>query len=169
MKKILYIIPGILSLVALPAKAICPVCVVAVGAGLGLSKYLGIDDTISGLWIGGLTVALIAWTINWFNKKNWKFGNKIIRNILTAIIYYALIAWPLISGNLIGDPANTLWGLDKLILGIVTGSILFGLTSWWYIDLKKKNNNRAHFPFQKVIMPLVVLALFSLIFYFLTK
>lgn len=56
-------------LFALPAKAACPVCVVAVGAGLGLSEYLGIDDSIAGIWIGGLLIALTIWTINWFNKK----------------------------------------------------------------------------------------------------
>ena len=37
---------------AIPAKAICPVCTVAVGAGIGLSRWLGIDDSITGLWIG---------------------------------------------------------------------------------------------------------------------
>ncbi len=35
------------------AQAICPICTIAVGAGVGFSRYLGIDDTIAGLWIGG--------------------------------------------------------------------------------------------------------------------
>jgi hypothetical protein len=74
------------SLAALPAKAVCPVCIVAVGAGLGLSQYLGIDDTISGVWIGGLTAAVAAWTINWFNKKNWSFGSKSWRDVITDSI-----------------------------------------------------------------------------------
>ena len=76
-----------LGFFALPAKAICPVCIVAVGAGLGLSEYLGIDDSIAGVWIGGMLVAMIIWTIDWFNKKNWKFGNKDLRDVLTTIIY----------------------------------------------------------------------------------
>jgi len=32
--------------------AVCPVCTVAAGAGVGLSRWLGIDDIIIGLWVG---------------------------------------------------------------------------------------------------------------------
>ncbi len=30
-------------------KAVCPVCTVAIASGVGLCRYLGIDDLISGL------------------------------------------------------------------------------------------------------------------------
>ncbi|MBU2028952.1 hypothetical protein KJ761_03645, partial [Patescibacteria group bacterium] len=69
-------------------QAICPVCTIAVGAGVGFTRYLGIDDTISGLWIGGLTVSIIMWTINWLNKKNIHFKG---RKIITTLGYYLLI------------------------------------------------------------------------------
>lgn len=36
----------------------CPVCTVAIGVGVGLCRYLGIDDLITGLWIGALLLAL---------------------------------------------------------------------------------------------------------------
>ena len=49
--------------------AICPICTLAVGAGVGLSRWLGVDDTVTGLWIGGLTVSMILWTIFWADKK----------------------------------------------------------------------------------------------------
>ena len=66
-------------LMALPAKAVCPVCTVAVVAGLGLSRWLGIDDSVSGLWIGAVTVSISMWTINWLHKKKWHFkGSKIV-------------------------------------------------------------------------------------------
>ena len=132
-KKLTIIGAGALSLLfALPAKAICPVCVVAVGAGLGLSEYLGIDDSIAGVWIGGLLVSMIAWNINWFNKKNWLFGNKDLRDILLTIIYYTLVIWPLMTKNLIGNPFNKVWGVDKLLLGISVGSLVFLLTNQYY-------------------------------------
>ena len=169
-KKLTIIGAGALSLLfALPAKAICPVCVVAVGAGLGLSEYLGIDDSIAGVWIGGLLVSMIAWNINWFNKKNWLFGNKDLRDILLTIIYYTLVIWPLMTKNLIGNPFNKVWGVDKLLLGISVGSLVFLLTNLSYNYLKKKNNNHAYFPFQKVVMPVGALLIFSFIFYFITK
>lgn len=160
---------AIFGLSALPAKAVCPVCVVAVGAGLGLSQYLGIDDSISGVWIGGLTAAVAAWTINWFNKKKWDFGNKTGRDIITVIAYYLMVFWPLLNQNLIGHPANKLFGIDKLALGAALGSLAFTGASLWYENLKKKNNGHAYFPFQKVAMPFGSLAILSIIFYFLTK
>ena len=156
-------------LAAIPAKAVCPVCVVAVGAGLGLSEYLGIDDSVAGLWIGGLTAAVAAWNINWFNKKNWDFGNKDLRDILTVIAYYALVYWPLYLKDMIGHPDHKLFGIDKLILSGVIGSLAFTGLSLWYLTLKKKNGGHAHFPFQKVAMPFGGLLILSLLFYFLTK
>jgi len=153
---------------ALKAQAVCPVCVVAVGAGLGLSEYLGIDDTIAGIWIGGLLVALIIWTINWLNKKNWLGDNKDWRDILIVVLYYGLTLWPLWGQGFIGNPANRFWGLDKLIIGIGAGSVGFLIMTLWY-DKIKKRRGRAYFPFQKVAMPVGALAVLSLVFYFLTN
>jgi len=167
MKKIFYFLGGLLGLIALPAKAVCPVCIVAVGAGLGLSEYLGIDDSIAGLWIGGLLVALSIWTINWFNKKNWTLGNKDLRDIIVFILYYGLTIWPLWAKNFIGSFDNRLFGVDKLIIGITLGSIFFATSSAWYNYLKRKNNNHAYFPFQKVVMPISALLILSLIFQFI--
>ncbi|MFA6369889.1 MAG: hypothetical protein WCX09_02850 [Patescibacteria group bacterium] len=150
-------------------QAVCPVCVVAVGAGLGASRYLGIDDAIAGLWIGGLTMAMIMWTINWLRpklgqRKAWpliKWG--------TIILFIALIAWPLNSQGFLGHPLNKLWGMDKILLGSILGALVFWIMSALYVYLKKENNGKAYFPFQKVIMPFGALTFFSFIFYFLTK
>jgi len=107
------------------AQAVCPVCTIGVVAGLGLARWLKIDDTITGLWIGGATVMLIMWTFVFLDKKNIKFPG---RNIITIIAYYALVFWPLRSLELIGHEQHTIWGMDKLIFSIVLGSIsLFGL------------------------------------------
>lgn len=168
-KKLLFLTLPFSALFALPAKAICPVCVVAVGAGLGLSEYLGIDDTIAGVWIGGLLVSMIAWTINWFNTKNWKLGNKDLRDILITIIYYVAIIWPLMTQDFIGHPWNKLFGIDKLILGIIFGSLGFLGAMLWYNDIKKKNNGHAQFPFQKVAWPLGALIILSFVFYLIIR
>ena len=168
-KTITPILIGALTLMALPAKAVCPVCIVAVGAGLGLSRYLGIDDTITGLWIGGLTVAMIMWTINWARPKIKKIKTAPYWNALIVVAHYAMIAWPLATQNFIGHPLNKIWGIDKIILGITLGSLLFFGISKLYLYLKKNNNNHAYFPCQKVVMPFGALAFASLIFYLLTR
>jgi len=157
---------GLNFLLLTPVQAVCPICTIAVGVGLGLSRYLGVDDTISGLWIGAITVSVSLWTINWLNKKNWRFKG---RKILTFVVWYALIVLPLFFTNIVGHPLNKIWGIDKLLLGIIFGSIIFATNALWYEYLKKKNNGKALFPFQKITMPVVSLALGSGIFYFLTK
>lgn len=146
--------------------AMCPVCTVAAGAGLGLAKWLGIDDTISGLWIGGFTVSLIMWTIIWLEKKSYRFK---FRKILVTLFYFLAIVLPLYWQNIIGHPYHKLWGVDKLLLGIFIGSIVFYITSKWYLVIKAKNNNHAQFAFQKIVMTLSSLLILSGIFYLITK
>ena len=151
---------------SLQAFAICPLCTIAVAAGVGLSRYLGIDDTITGLWIGGLTVSMILWTIDWFDRKNFKF---IGRNFITAILYYLFIVFPLYFYDVLGHPLNVLWGVDKLFLGIAIGSVVFFIGAIWYFYIKKNNDGHAYFPFQKVVMPIAPLIILSIVFYFITK
>jgi hypothetical protein len=171
MKKILIFVLSIFGLNLLMAKqalAVCPICTIAVGAGVGLSRWLGIDDSITGLWIGGLTVSMITWTISWFDKKNIQFKGRIFVTILS---YYLLIVIPLYFMGIMGNPLNTICacGLDKLIIGIVTGSGAFWFGAEWYFHLKEKNGGHAYFPFQKVVMPISPLIIMSLLFYFLTR
>ena len=150
------------------ALAVCPVCTVAVASGVGASRSLGVDDLIIGLWVGALIVSMILWTIDWLNKKNINFKG---RNVLTVIAYFALIIIPLYTMDIIGHPLNSLCGcgLDHLSLGIAVGAIVFWLGVLSYEYLKKKNNGRAYFPFQKVVMPILPIIILSIIFYFLTK
>lgn len=167
-KKIYLIISFVLAnFILVPAaKAVCPVCTLTVGAFVGLSRWLKIDDTISGIWIGALTVSMFMWTINWLNNKNIRFMG---RKIIIFISYYGLIIASLYYIHFMGNPENKIWGYDKLGMGIVWGSIIFYAAEKIYDYLKVKNNNRAYFPWQKVAMPVVGLLIASGIFYFLTK
>lgn len=167
-KKILVLITPLLFLFSFPqnTNAFCPVCTVAVGAGVGLSRWLGIDDTVIGLWIGALTVSLIMWTINWLNQKKIKF---IGRKIIVTVVYYLLIVVPLFYTGIMGHPLNKLWGIDRLLIGIIIGSIAFLASVLIYDMLKKRNNGRSYFRSQKIVMPVGTLIVLSLIFYILTK
>jgi hypothetical protein len=149
-----------------PVWAVCPVCAVTVGAGVGFSRWLGVDDTITGVWIGGLTVSMIIWTLNWLDKRGVSFKGK---KLLTALLYYSAIIVPLYLKGIIGAPYNTFCGCDKLVFGIAAGSLAFLLAVLSYDYLKKKNGGRAYFPFQKVVMPVGILIITSIVFYYLTK
>lgn len=148
------------------AQAVCPLCTVAVGAGLGLSRWLGIDDTVSGLWVGALLVSLVLWTNDWLEKKDKKFKG---RGLVILFIYIVFLFVPLYWAGIIGHPFNQIWGIDKLILGSFFGALAFFAGVIWYESLKKKNNGHAHFPFQKIVMPILPIIILSAVFYFLTK
>lgn len=168
LKKYLSIIPvALLALsVALPAKAVCPVCTIAVGACVGLARWLKIDDTISGLWIGGLIISLIAWTLSWFNAKQWRFWG---REVLVVVFYFASIIIPFYYKGFIGHPLNKCGGVDKLLLGMTIGSAGFLAGMIIHHFFKKHHGGRVYFLFQKVVLPIIPLAILSAVFYFVTK
>jgi len=140
----------------------CPVCTIAVGAGVGLCRYLGIDDLISGTWIGGLIVSLIFWTIDWLNKREIHF---LFRKILVSVFFYFIVITPLYWLGIMGHPENKFWGIDKLLFGIISGSLAFILSVLFHNFLIKKNQGKVFFYFQKVVIPISFLVILSLIFY----
>lgn len=165
MKKNILILSLFSLLLAGQAMAVCPVCTIAVVGGVTLSEYLGIDDLIAGLWIGGLIVSMSLWTIEWLNNKNIKF---MLRKPLIFIGYGYLTYYSLETANLLKN-CQTLWGYNKLILGSVIGMIIF--SAGVIIDkiMRQKTEGKAKFPFQKVVMPVGALAIVSIVFYFITK
>jgi hypothetical protein len=169
MIKKIYLSLAAIAIFLVPVKtalAVCPVCTVAVIGGVGLSRYLGVDDAITGLWIGGLAVSMVLWTIDWMNRKSIKFP---FRKLVIWAGYYLIIVVPLFTTGIVGHPLNKLWGIDKLLLGIIFGS--FGLLAGTeaYPKVKEKNGGKSHFPFEKIAFAVSPLAILSLIFYFIIK
>lgn len=166
-KKIYLPILSFIGLIAAKtASAVCPVCTVAVGACVGLARWLKIDDRITGLWIGALIVSMIWWTIDYLNKKNIRFYG---RKIIITFGYYLAVLLPLKFTNIIGHPFNECWGLDKLLWGVIIGSAAFLLLSVLHLKLKQKNQNKSYFPYQRVILPVVPLLVLSFALYFVLK
>ncbi|MBD3300364.1 MAG: hypothetical protein GF347_03355 [Candidatus Moranbacteria bacterium] len=167
----IYLILASMVLVLIPlnkvlAVAVCPVCTVAAGAALGLSRYLGVDDTITGVWIGALMVSLVVLTIRWLDKKKIKFY---FRKILVVLIYYLSLIIPLYKLDFVGIKNNTFCGIDKLIFGILAGTFGIWIGAFMHKELKKKNNDKVYFPFQPVVVAILPLIIFSVILYFATK
>lgn len=155
-------------LVLLPTKslAFCPVCTIGVVAGVGFSRYLGIDDTITATWLGAMTLAFVVLTERWFDKKKIKF---FLRWLLDAIIYYGLIIFALFRWDLTGHPHNKIIGVDKILFGMIVGTAAMALGYYVHVLLKKKNHNKSYFPFQKVVLPITPLVILSIVFYFVTR
>ncbi|MDD4990557.1 MAG: hypothetical protein PHW31_04635 [Candidatus Pacebacteria bacterium] len=148
------------------AKAVCPVCTIAVTTCVGLARWLKVDDRITGLWVGGLIVSLIIWTIDYLNRKNIRFQGK---KIFVVVGYYVIVVVPLYFTGIIGHPLNECWGIDKLLFGIIAGSVIFVIAALLHNYLKKKNNSKSYFPLQKAVFPVGFLAVASLIIYLIIR
>ncbi len=145
----------------------CPVCTVTVIAGLGLSRLLGIDDTVVSIWIGAFVLSFSFATLNWIEKKWPKI--KIRRFTLPIVaLMYLLVFLPLKMNHSIGLPLNRLWGIDKIILGTIVGSILF-LIGAWADKKERKIKGKQLFQFQKVVFPIIGLIIGSIVFWLITK
>ena len=154
-----------MSMVAGAAFAVCPVCTVAVGAGLEGARLLGVEDVITGVWAGGLILSMSIWTANWMRGKGIR---NIVWYVLNYVLYYALLMGvyfvpadsPIVKFN-----DKCMWGIDQFLLGAVTGSIVFLLMQRWYQKIKAENNGHAKYPFQKVVMSFCGLLIVTLVFW----
>lgn len=150
--------------------AVCPVCTVAVGAGVGFSRYLGIDDVISGIWVGGLILSSALWLKDILKDKLKKHLKKrtLLKKILPISVFvltFVLFIIPLKFAGIIGNELNRYYGIDKVILGILVGSLAFWFGECIHGYLLRKNSNRVYFPFQKVEIPIISLLIATIILY----
>ena len=144
----------------------CPVCTVTVIAGLGISRFFGIDDALTSLWIGAFILSFSYITIDWIEKKWPKL--KIKRFTVPVIaLMYLLVLIPLKTTGAIGISGNTLWGIDKIILGVAVGSLVF-LAGAWADKKVRKVRGKQFFPYQKVAFPVFSLILASVVMFLVT-
>ena len=116
---------------------------------------------VAGIWVGAFLAILGYWIIKFFDKKKWNFFG---RNALILALSVASIGF-IYLGQVTYNPC-TYFGflkLDAILFGTIIGAILFILTEKLYDFMKAKNNGHAHFPFEKVVLPIVVLTIASFI------
>lgn len=145
----------------------CPVCTVTVVAGLGISRLLGIDDAITSIWIGGFVLSFSFVMTNWIDKK-WPRLMVNRYSLIIIALMYLLVLVPLKLNGSIGIAGNSLWGIDKILLGILIGSIVF-LIGIWKDKWLRKVLGKQLFPFQKVVFPVLSLIIASAIFWLITN
>ena len=144
---------------------VCPVCTIAVAAGVGILRSVGIDDLITGMWFGALIVSSIAWMISWLDKKNIHF---LFKKILVIVSFYILFIGPMYWFGYMKN-APEIYGYSRLIIGVILGSIIFILGVLADKYLRKINEDKQSVIYQKVIVPLTFLIISSVILYFLMK
>ncbi len=161
MKKILLLL-GMLFPFNLLANPACVVCTVAIGASLSIARKLGVDDCIVGLWAGAMLLMIGYWTIRFCDKKGWQFP--FYKPILIALslsmigfIYVSQLQYnPIIIG---------IFYMDSFLFSALCGALVFDLALRFYFWMKAKNGGHAHFPFEKVVVPILSLIILSGIFH----
>ena len=137
----------------------------AVAGGLGISRWIGIDDSVMGIWIGGLILSSGFWMADWASKKSWRIPYPKILSILLMVLF---VVPPLYMAKMIGLPGNTLWSIDKILLGTIVGSGLFYAGMRLDLWLRTTNENKVYIYYQKVIAPVFFLTIGSVIFFLIT-
>ena len=56
--------------------------------------------------------------------------------------------------------------LDPFLFSFLVGALVFAYTSKLYQWMKARNGGHAHFPFEKVVLPVVALLALSTYFYY---
>ena len=147
---------------AVLANPACAVCTVAIGASLGIARKLGVPDAVVGLWAGALLTLLGYWTILFFDKKGWHFRG---RDFLLMLLCIGTIGFIYIR-EVVYTPV-VIWNvfyLDPILFSTLLGMALFIYSQKLYQWMKARNNGHAHFPFEKVVLPVVWLLIASVYF-----
>ncbi len=155
----------VLTALSLPAQtwAVCPMCTAAVGAGLGVTRFLGIDDTIAGVWIGAVVLSSSLWLASWVKTKDWNLPKK---EWLAGSLLYLLLFSTLYLLGIAGNPVNTIFGIDKIVFGVVVGTLIFAFSTKVDHFLRTTNEGQVYVYYQKVILPMLFLSITSFILHF---
>lgn len=102
------------------------------------------------------------WYILYFDKKKWNF---LWRDQLFMILSNSMISFIYIR-KILYTPEVVLYSLyiDKILFSTTLGALLFIYVGQLYQWMKKKNGGHAHFPFEKVVLPLILLIIFNIWF-----
>lgn len=134
-----------------PVYASCPFCIATFAGGLFIAKKLGIDDLLVSIWISGLNTAIAFFIAS-------KIKEKAVNNpVFWSIIFYILAILYLWHTNQIGHLGNTLWGIDKVLLGMTVGLAISFFSVFIDKTLRLKNSGKVLFYYQKVIIPFILL------------
>ncbi len=142
----------------------CPLCVAGAAAGITLTRWVGVDDSITGIWIGGLLGAIAFWLSNSLGQRNKIFFNRIV-GLLVYVLIFASTLWSFYAFQLIIRMDN-IFGFDKLTFGMILGSIVFYLVDILNIFIKRKNGKRL-FPYQSMVFSLGSMLISSIAVYIL--
>lgn len=178
-KKLLFAYAPIISLIILPqlVSAHCPLCTAITGAGIGVARGMGVDNSIIGLFLGAFVVSTGLWFNNWLKKKKIVFP---FQEFLIVFASFILTIAPLyLTGIIINfEIVKSLpelsmlglevFGIDKLLFGTIVGILAIGV-SFSFSNYIKKRKGKVLFPYQGILFMIITLLILSEVFWVITR
>lgn len=161
-----FIFLSLFFLFPLSTKGVCPICTITTAGTVGLCRWLKIDDLLSGIWIGAFLVSFSLW-LSFFLKK--RFFSFPFQSFFILFFIYFLTLSSFYYFNLLGNTPNKIYNIERLLFGILTGTLCFPVAIGFHQFLRKLNKGKSFFSFQKIIIIFVFLIILTFVFYFIFK
>ena len=151
-------------------SAHCPLCAGAVGVAAVGASYMGIDNSIVGLFVGAFSISTGIWFAKKIKKKYFKFQSfsLVLSSFLLTVIPSAKVVNDLSYFKFVLFGLNKIYFIDKILVGSIIGALitLFAL----YLHNKiKQINGKVLIPYQGVFLTLILLIMISIPMYFMFK
>ena len=164
------LIIAIAFIVVLPSvMAHCPLCTGATIIGVGITRSFGLDDSIVGIFVGGMIVSTALWFDNILKRKDiGTKGNSKLRLVSLIILISILTLITFYYTGLFGrGNSYRILGVESILVGSLSGGVV-SLGSFYYSNhLKNKNNGKVLFNYQTIVISLIALILNTGLFAFL--
>jgi hypothetical protein len=143
-----------------PAHAHCPLCTAATGAAVAVTRFYGLSDAVVGLWIGALAVSMVLWFNKILKKQFVPLQGEmlVIASLLATVI-------PFYFAGLFSIPGNIIFGVDKLLFGILLGGFLTWIIPVLSRYIKAVNNGKVLFFRQTLILNIGTLVIISVLLF----
>ena len=160
----------VLSLIAFIAiipnvMAHCPLCTAGTIVGVGITRSLGWDDSIVGIFVGAMIGSSALW-INNICRKRSTGGNAFLRISSITFATFVLTILSFYYAGIFG-PANIyrIFGMEKILFGVISGAVVSLGAFFISNEIKKKNEGRTLFNYQTMVLTFGGLILNALIFW----
>lgn len=145
------------------AQACTAVCPMAIGLLLIIAKKMNVEIEVVGVLSGALLSIVGYILIKIFNKRNWHF---LFRDKILMLFAISLVGFVFFK-DLEYKP-RLVWNfiyIDSFLLAAICGALAHIAGVHLYAWMKEKNGGHAHFPFEKVVVPILCDALVCYIFW----
>ena len=153
-----FLIPNVL--------AHCPLCTAATGAAVAVTRWYGLDDSIVGVFVGGMVVATGLWTNNLLKRRNKGKGYLPFQSTIVLLASFLLTIITLYFANLLG-PNNPykIFGVERILFGMAIGIAASFISFKFHDIIRIYNKNRNYLPYQSIMILLLSLVISSSVLY----